>query len=133
MQQKNKEMTLNEYENACGTFVGIYILSLIPIGLINIAVTVYLISASSKYLTAFRQFLSHRFGDSGDLIGGAIGGLAIGGVFCIIVIPTMMLIKKLFGVKCPSCGKVIVDKACHEYAINSFRCLKCKSVIITKT
>jgi len=103
-----------------------------PLGLITIAVIKYLISASSDYLTAFGQFLRYHFGEGSGLIGGAIGGLAIAGVFCIIFIPTMMLLKKLFGVRCPSCRAVIVDKARYNYAIHEFKCLKCKAVIITE-
>jgi hypothetical protein len=127
-------MTLNRYKKACWLFYGIYIFAFVPLGLVNVALIKNLISASSDYIIVFGQFIRNRFGESaGGAIGGAIGGIMIGLVSCIVVIPTMKLLKRIIGVKCPSCGTLLVDKAYYEYAMNNFRCLKCKTLIITKT
>jgi hypothetical protein len=126
-------MTLNEYKKACWKFYGIYIFAFVPLGLVNVELIKYLISASSDYIVAFGQFIRHRFGESaGGAIGGAIGGLMIALASFIWIIPTMKLLKKIIGVKCPSCGTLLVDKHYYEYAINNFRCLNCKTLIITQ-
>ncbi len=127
-------MTLNEYKDACKKFYWIYIFAIVPLAFVTLALINYLISASSDYIAAFGQFIRHRFGESGGgAIGGAIGGIMIAIVFTFIVIISRKLLKKIIGVKCPSCGVPLVDKAYYEYAINNFRCFACKALIITQT
>jgi hypothetical protein len=127
-------MTLNEYKDSCEKFYRIYISAFVPLGLVNVLLINYLIFGSSDYIATFGHFIDHQFGDNtGGAIFGAIAGLMIGVVSIFVVFIPMIFLKQLIGVKCPSCGALLVNKNYYEYVLKNYRCLRCKGLIITQT